>query len=59
MPSKRGVLAQFSRDELVAAADQFELAVADRRVKDQLVDAVASSKRRASLTSWATSPGTA
>jgi type I restriction enzyme M protein len=45
MPSKRDVLAQFSRDELLAAADRFELAVADRRVKDQLLDAVASSKK--------------
>jgi hypothetical protein len=45
MPSKRDVLAQFSRDKLLTVADRFELAVADRRVKDQLVDAVASSKR--------------
>jgi hypothetical protein len=45
MPSKRDVLAQFSRDELVTVVDQFELAVADRRVRDQLVDAVASSKK--------------
>lgn len=45
MPSKRDVLGQFSRDELVGAAERFELPVADRRVKDQLVDAVASSKR--------------
>ena len=45
MPSKRDVLGQLSRDELVGAAERFELEVADRRVKDQLVDAVASSKR--------------
>jgi type I restriction enzyme M protein len=45
MPTKRDVLAQFSRDELVGAADQFDLEVADRRLKDQLVDAVASSKK--------------
>jgi type I restriction enzyme M protein len=45
MPSKRDVLAQFSRDELVGAAERFELAVADRRVKDQLFEAVASSKK--------------
>src|SRR5947209_20038517 len=45
MPSKRDVLAYLTRDELLAAADRVELEVADRRVKDQLVDAVASSKR--------------
>ena len=45
MPTKRDVLSQLSRDELVAAADQFDVTVADRRVKDQLVDAVASSKK--------------
>lgn len=45
MPSKREVLGQFIRDELLAAVDQFELTVTDRRVKDQLLDAVASSKR--------------
>ena len=45
MPSKRDVLGQLSRDELLAATDQFDLAITDRRVKDQLVDAVASSKR--------------
>jgi type I restriction enzyme M protein len=45
MPSKRDVLGQLSRDELVAAANQFDLAVADRRVKEQLVDTVAASKK--------------
>ena len=45
MPSKRDVLGHLSRDELVAAVDQFELVVADRRVKDQLFEAVASSKK--------------
>ncbi len=45
MPSKRDVLALLTRDELLEAADRFELTVADRRVKDQLVDAVASSKK--------------
>ena len=45
MPSKRDVLGQFTRDELVEAVERFELPVADRRVKDQLLDAVASSKR--------------
>jgi type I restriction enzyme M protein len=45
MPSKRDVLGHLTRDELVAAADAFELTVGDRRVRDQLVDAVASSKK--------------
>jgi type I restriction enzyme M protein len=45
MPSKRDLLGLLSRDELLDVADRFELAVADRRVKDQLVDAVASSKK--------------
>lgn len=45
MPGKREVLAQLSRDELVAIADRFELTVDDRRVRDSLIDAVASSKR--------------
>jgi type I restriction enzyme M protein len=45
MPPKRDVLAQLARDELVAIADRFELAVDDRRVRDSLIDAVASSKR--------------
>lgn len=43
MLSKRDVLAYLSRDELLAAADQFELTIAERRVKDQVVEAVASS----------------
>jgi type I restriction enzyme M protein len=37
MPSKRDVLAHLTRDELLAAADEFDLNVADRRVKEQLV----------------------
>ena len=45
MPSKRDVLAQLSRDELLAVAERFELTVADRRVKDQLVEAAAASKK--------------
>jgi hypothetical protein len=51
MPSKRQILGQLSRDELVAAADQFELAVADRRVKDQILDAVAPRRGPAWVTS--------
>lgn len=45
MPSKRDVLAHLTRAELLEAADRFELTVGDRRVRDQLVDAVASSKK--------------
>jgi type I restriction enzyme M protein len=45
MPSKRDVLALLTRDELLATADRFELEVADRRVRDQIFEAVASSKR--------------
>jgi type I restriction enzyme M protein len=48
MPSKRNVLEQLKRDELLAAVDEFDLDVQDRRVRDQLVDALASS-RKASL----------
>lgn len=45
MPSKRAVLTHLSREELVAIADRFGLAVADRRVKEQLLEAAASSKK--------------
>ena len=45
MPSKREVLAQFTRDELLAVVDRFALAVPDRRVRDGLIDAVAASKK--------------
>jgi len=45
MPSKRDVLSALTRKELLAIADRFELSVADRRVKDLLIEAVASSKK--------------
>jgi type I restriction enzyme M protein len=45
MPQKRDVLQLLSRDELVVVVDRFELSAADRRSKDALVDAVASSKK--------------
>jgi type I restriction enzyme M protein len=45
MPQKREVLQLFTRDELAAIVDRFELSAADRRSKDALVDAVASSKK--------------
>lgn len=45
MPSKRDVLALLTRDELLAVVDRFDLAPPDRRVKDGLVETVASSKK--------------
>jgi type I restriction enzyme M protein len=45
MPSKRAVLQQFKRGELLAAVDRFGLEVRDRRVRDQLVDALAGSRK--------------
>src|SRR5262245_8816252 len=45
MPSKRAVLQQFKRDELLAAVDRFGLEVRDRRRLDQLVDALAGSRK--------------
>ena len=48
MPSKREVLEQLKRDELLLAIDRFELEVDDRRVREKLVDALVSS-RKASL----------
>ena len=47
MPKKRDVLEQLKRDELVAAVEQFELEVEDRRVRDQLLDVLASSRKAA------------
>jgi len=45
MPTKREVLAVLGRDDLLACLDHYSLEVRDRRVKDDLVDALASSKR--------------
>jgi type I restriction enzyme M protein len=45
MPSKRQVLNTLTRNELLDVADRHELVVADRRVRDQLADAAASSCR--------------
>ncbi|HEY2292803.1 MAG TPA: N-6 DNA methylase [Thermoanaerobaculia bacterium] len=45
MPSKRDVLEQLKRDELLAAADRFELEIRDRRVRDEIVEALAGSRR--------------
>jgi|SRR5579883_2692142 len=45
MPTKRRVLELLTRPELQAVVDRYDLAVDDRRVKDQLVDAAASSRK--------------
>jgi hypothetical protein len=45
MPSKRAVLQQFKRGELLTAVDRFGLEVGDRRVNEQLVDALAGSRK--------------
>ncbi len=45
MPTKRAVLAELTAEELRANVDYYELEVADRRVKAQLVDALAGSRR--------------
>jgi len=45
MPTKRQVVETLNRNELLALAEQHELEVADRRVRDQLTDAVAGSRK--------------
>ncbi len=45
MHSKREVLEHLKRDELLAAVDRFELRVEDRRLRSELVDALARSRR--------------
>jgi type I restriction enzyme M protein len=45
MPTKRQVVETLNRNELVALADLHGLEVEDRRVRDQLVDAVAGSRK--------------
>lgn len=42
MPTKRQILEELKRDELIAAVNRFDLPVADRRVKALLVEALAS-----------------
>ena len=44
MPTKRAVLSELTAEELRANAEYYELEVADRRVKAQLVDALAGSR---------------
>ena len=41
MPTIRAILGQLSRDALLGVLDAYDLRVSDRRVKDQLVDALA------------------
>ena len=45
MPTKRAILAELTAEELRASIDFYELAVADRRVKQQLIDALANSRK--------------
>ncbi len=45
MPKKREILNLLGRTELQSFAERYELEVADRRVKGNLVDALASSKK--------------
>ncbi len=45
MRSKRDVLEQLKRDELLDAVDQAGLEVRDRRVRGELVDVLASSRK--------------
>ena len=45
MPTKRAVLAELTRTELRAGLDHYDLAVDARRVKAQLVDALARSRK--------------
>ena len=45
MPTKRAILAELTSRELRAALDGYRLEVDDRRVRAQLVDAVARSRK--------------
>lgn len=45
MSPKREILAELTSQELRANVDLYDLKVGDRRVKDQLVDALARSRR--------------
>ncbi|HEY9420009.1 MAG TPA: DNA methyltransferase, partial [Thermoanaerobaculia bacterium] len=47
MPSKRDVLEQLKRDELLAAIDRFGLEVHDRRARAGLIEALAGSRKAA------------
>ena len=45
MPTKRAILAELTADELRAYVDHYELEVSDRRVRAQLIDALARSRK--------------
>ena len=45
MPTKRAILAELTSHELRGAVDGYALQVGDRRVKTQLVDALARSRK--------------
>lgn len=45
MPSKRRILEEISRNDLLPCLDRWNLAVDDRRVKSQVVDALARSRK--------------
>lgn len=47
MTRKRRILQLLHRDELIAAVHRFELEVGDRRVRAQLIDALAGSRKAA------------
>jgi type I restriction enzyme M protein len=45
MPRKRDVLENLKRDELIAAAARFDVPVRDRRVRDDLIEVLAASRK--------------
>ena len=45
MPTKRAILSKLTRDELRICVDYYELDVYDRRVRTELIDALAGSRR--------------
>ena len=47
MPTKRAILSKLTRDELRIYADYYDLDVYDRRVRNQLIDALAVARRAA------------
>ena len=58
MPTKRAILAELTSHELRAIVDRYEPGVRDRRVKAQLVDAVARSRKARIGRSFPAFPGT-
>ena len=45
MPTKRAILAELTADELRTSINEYELQVGDRRVRAQLIDALAQSRK--------------